>query len=101
MPIDRPKILQAFGLDPNKPLPAEGTEVGKYLDLAGLGRVLVFILPKAARYHPSGRRVVQRLQAQCPKCGRQFALGNLAQHMGHGDSASTWRDAMQAWGERQ
>jgi hypothetical protein len=67
MPIDRPKILQAFGLDPNKPLPAEGIEVGKYLDLAGLGRVLVFILPKAAR----GRRVVQRLQAQCPKCGRQ------------------------------
>jgi hypothetical protein len=74
--------LTQLGHDPNKHLPFEGIPA-KTIDLVNWRgdpwiKTEVYVQAKNVAQHFG---IVQRTRGMCPHCNREFALGNLHQHM--------------------
>lgn len=72
--------LTQMGLNPNRHLP-EGEVAPMTIEFPGiLPRIWVSVESKE---YAKKRGIKQRVRAECPECRREFALGNLKQHL-HG-----------------
>jgi len=71
--------LRKIGHDPKKHLPEAGI-MPRRIDLTrpDLPDVSVWVMAKAGAVF---RGITQRPRAVCPHCNKEFALGNLHQHM--------------------